>query len=736
MPTPLWQPGTLYPTGSLVQPVSAAPPVNTAIDNPGFESGDNDWTKGADWAIVNDAGDAFQGSWLAVYDGNGTANLDSDSIVAVVPGKSITALCMVDQGAASAGDAGARVALRWLTSADVEISISLGTNITSGSDGTYVQSSVTGVAPATAAKVHVRVIAFSDGSDVRVDNVSWNYATAAVPAGLVYRAVQTATGASGNEEPTWPLTLGLTVVDNEVTWEAVQANRVVWEATPLFVSGLTEPDWPTAPGGAVVDGTLQLVAVDRRITDPKCPHKIPTRILASHVFNGDDDIVAFCMAANPLNWSEEANAGFLPTGLQQSNTNGVAVLAMYRANLAVLNASSFQLWQADPDPELMDILDQKDGIGSVYYRAAVNVGDDLFYLSPEGIRSIVGAAGNNSLQYDAVGAPIDDLVQAALAAAIASAIEPFGGYYPGLGQVLIAFPSSDNPGAYFPLEESGVAFTFTPVDALAVGLTASVIATLGGGTSYDWTLELPPNTLVRVTCGNLSAEGGIDTATFETENDTIVNESEDAGFLPSPFEIVVGADGLLNFTIDAGGLTYDFVIEVFVPGDATEGTTEVFVGTKVKGAGWTWSRWLFPFLVTDFSLFGTELYFRHGDSINHFDKTVQYDERPDGDDVEQVEFGGVVQWNWLDLGSPGTTKHLQAFDLIATGVPSVSFGYDQRNKATFTPAYEIDPDTLPGGPIQYEVTAPAISVRVEFEAGSPWSLSSMLLYVDDLGPGL
>lgn len=739
MPTPRWQPGTLYPTGSIVQPISAPSQTTTAIANQGFESGDSGWTKGANWTITTTQ--AFQGSWKAAFNGGSTwENLDSQTVAAVAPGTSITAQVMMDQGAASSGRAGGRVSLVWLDAADALVSVTQGAAVTSGSDGSYRALSVTGVAPPLAAKVHVRVEAFGDGSEeVRFDNVSWNYAVSTIPAGLVYKAVQPATGMSGSAEPAWPTTLGLTVVDNEVIWEAVLATRVVWEANPLFMTGLVEPVWPLDPGASIVDGSLRWEAVARRIIDENCPNNAATIILATHVFNVDGDIVRFCAAINPLDWTSEGDAGFLPIGLQGENANDARVLVSYRKNLGVMNPSSWQLWQADPDPEVMDILDAKPGVGSLYQRAAVNVGDDSFVLAADGIKNITQLAGNNSATAGAVGAPIDDLVRDALAQAIEAGVEPFGAYYPGLGQYLLAFPDTDPSGEYIPLVGEPE-FTFD--DDGDWTFDEGTLTYVSG--APGWTLQLPPGTLVRINVPAYQHSGDPDDlASFWTENDTVTNtdENPDFGFAPSPFEIVVGEDGLLHFDSPpetAPGTAIQF--EVWLDETVSEGGTEVFVATKMKAGGWTWSRWLFPFLITEFSQYENDLYFRHGDHINRFDVGVMHDERTATDDPkyaqEPVEFEGWIQWNWMDCGAAGTTKQMQAFDLIATGSPAVSFGYDQRDPEAFTDAYEVDPDTVPGGAIQYEVMAPSLSPRVHFGTGDPWSLSSLLLYVDDLGVGL
>lgn len=160
--------------------------------------------------------------------------------------------------------------------------------------------------------------------------------------------------------------------------------------------------------------------------------------------------------------------------------------------------------------------------------------------------------------------------------------------------------------------------------------------------------------------------------------------------------------------------------------------TLVLVHTRAGNKG-AWSRYVFPFGITEFALLGNDLYIRHGDTISKFDDAIAYDEMSVAG--TQVPFGGTIQWNYLDMGQPGVTKQLQGFDFVGSGVPSFSIGYDQRDLTRFTTPYEVDPDTLPGGIIPLPVMAPAMSVKITFQAGASWSMNSVLLYVDDMGNG-
>lgn len=165
-------------------------------------------------------------------------------------------------------------------------------------------------------------------------------------------------------------------------------------------------------------------------------------------------------------------------------------------------------------------------------------------------------------------------------------------------------------------------------------------------------------------------------------------------------------------------------------------STLIYVWTKGRiGERGSWSRYVFPFDIVpgSFQLLGTDLYFRHGDVISKFSPNVMTDELTPGG--EAVPFGGEVRWNYLDCGVAGQTKHMVGFDFIGSGSPSFSVGVDQRDPDVLTTPYAIDPDTLPGGIIPYEVVAPSFSFKIDFAPGVAWSLKSVILYVYPLGNG-
>lgn len=156
-------------------------------------------------------------------------------------------------------------------------------------------------------------------------------------------------------------------------------------------------------------------------------------------------------------------------------------------------------------------------------------------------------------------------------------------------------------------------------------------------------------------------------------------------------------------------------------------TTTTFV-LSMNGGKPKWSRYVYPFAIDGFAQLADSLYIRNGDIVS---KVV---EGLHTDDVAGVatNFSGAVQWHWLDFGQPGVTKMVEGFDYVGTGqAPTVSFGYDQRNVATLSAGYLLSEDTVPGTMIPYPISAPTLSVRLDFAGGAAWSVQAVQLYLHD-----
>lgn len=410
--------------------VVSAPPVNA-----GFEAGDTGWTKDAPWTI-GEYDHQFDGTWSARARGTkGDFRMYSATAVAVTPGMSITGSCRFRR---AAGGVSGKVQLEWLDAGSASLRIDSG-NVIDNSTGTekWKESTVTGVAPAGAAFVRIGAQAHISDTDVNLhcDSFQWNYAYQPPIDSLVYKAVQASPGYSGGTEPVWPSTLGLTVVDNEVTWEAIDSSSVTWEAAPILVSGPVEPVFPVDVGTQVADNTIAWETISRRVEDSRCPRSGILVIAASKIFCGDGDIIAFCATVNPLDWSSSDDAGYLAFGMQAHGSLPVTALGLYRGNVAAFNGRSLQTWQVDPDPQNMALLDTVP-IGTEYHDALQPFQNDLIMLSPAGVRNMSIAGGSTNLQAGALGKPVDPIVKERLAT---SGYAPISEYIPGYGQYWLIF---------------------------------------------------------------------------------------------------------------------------------------------------------------------------------------------------------------------------------------------------------------------------------------------------------
>ena len=213
-----------------------------------------------------------------------------------------------------------------------------------------------------------------------------------------------------------------------------------------------EPDFPTVIGNTVNDPStyttedgfvnntsMSWEAITRAITDINIPNNIAAALGASHIFEANNDIVNYSAAVNPTDWTSANNAGYLPTGLNNYGDNPVMVLALYRSNLIAFNAGGYQMWQIDPDPANMALLDAEP-VGSIYTLAAQSVANDLLFLAEVGVRNLGTAGATANLQLGNTGQPVDPLVVTQLQTGDFTGINtPISLYYPARGQYWLIF---------------------------------------------------------------------------------------------------------------------------------------------------------------------------------------------------------------------------------------------------------------------------------------------------------
>lgn len=723
MATKFWSPGEFITPGDLRQPRTTAPVVPSQLDNPDLETAGG-WTfSDPGLAIVADSR-AYTGSNVIRHANTlfGVHSFTNDNVVPVVPGTVINASFFYLRETNVSGRQGVAITIQWYDSGMVLISENESGELNRGATNVWYYGAVGGIAPPGAAFAQLLLRSRNNntgGPHAQLyDAFTWDYVQPVAQTGLVYKAVQANAGYTAAVEPVWPIVLGNTVVDNEVTWEAVLASSVTWRAVPIMKSGTVEPTWPVDVGANVLDGTVNWLAVSRRVEDVNCPNTAVVIIGASKIFAADRDIIRFSATINPLDWTTANDAGYLPYGLQLYGSNPVAAMGLYRSNLVAFNSEGFQMWQIDQDPSAMAFLDAVP-VGSTEHQALQPVANDLFLLNPVGMRNLAIAGASTNLQAEGVGEEIDELVTAELEAGL----HGLGLFWPGAGQYWVFFNAQ--------------AFVLTINAAKKRTWSRYVFPS----SVTDWTLQ-----------GNdLYLRSGV--KVWKVDKTVHQDDLVAAGFSftagdASPFfgwalpDVLTGDNPQVG-TLVSGTATYltntiGYIVYrgspasflIYLEGAVTRPAENVFESLTLLVNGTT-------SIVLDINSPEFNGSIESGALGREWNFDAAVGSIADGDLVELqigapvgVNYTGVMWWPFLDLASLGGQKDLEAVDLVATAPTGVtiSIGWNQNDRTQRTAEYAMPADTLTGNAVPFPASAPSYDLRLTFAANQLWKWNAANIY--------
>lgn len=222
----------------------------------------------------------------------------------------------------------------------------------------------------------------------------------------------------------------LTAYGSGIFRRPTTVNGFRYEVTTGGTTAAAEPTWPTTIGATVVDGTVTWTCRSFAVTDTNCPHtkQVTKRQQKMYAANGSN--VNYCKTGDCRDWTAASDAGFLPAGLQATGSDVVTMVGQFQSNLVVGFSDSAQIWTVSSDPSANALTGTVENVGTLYHRSARALSGDLLFLSQSGFRSMSLLSLTNNLQDSDVGNPIDKLVTAE----VAESDDPLSVYYPKLGQ--------------------------------------------------------------------------------------------------------------------------------------------------------------------------------------------------------------------------------------------------------------------------------------------------------------
>lgn len=138
-----------------------------------------------------------------------------------------------------------------------------------------------------------------------------------------------------------------------------------------------------------------------------------------------------------------------------------------------------------------------------------------------------------------------------------------------------------------------------------------------------------------------------------------------------------------------------------------------------------WSRYEFPFAITDVTELDGDLYFRAGNTVYKLDENATTD--------AGVNFTVGIEFPYLDFKVPGVLKMIQGMDTVMVGEADMSIKFDARNPDFVTPSIPMSGDTRPSEMTAVEIVSVGIAPVIECTNDGEFELHAMTFYFESLG---
>ncbi len=137
-----------------------------------------------------------------------------------------------------------------------------------------------------------------------------------------------------------------------------------------------------------------------------------------------------------------------------------------------------------------------------------------------------------------------------------------------------------------------------------------------------------------------------------------------------------------------------------------------------------WSKYVFPFAITDVTELDGDLYFRAGETVYKLDEDSATD--------AGVNFTVEIEFPYLDFKTPGVLKQIMGMDAVMLGSASFAIKFDARQPDFITPAATLSGDTRPGEITPVEVVSVGIAPVITATNSQPFELHAITFYYENL----
>lgn len=138
-----------------------------------------------------------------------------------------------------------------------------------------------------------------------------------------------------------------------------------------------------------------------------------------------------------------------------------------------------------------------------------------------------------------------------------------------------------------------------------------------------------------------------------------------------------------------------------------------------------WSKYVFPYAITDVTELDGDLYFRAGDSVYQLDEDATTD--------AGVEFEVNIEFPYLDFKTPGVLKQIFGMDTVMVGEAQMQIKFDARQPDFITPPIDMVGDTRPGEMTAVEIVSVGIAPVLTCANDGEFELHAITMYFNELG---